>query len=251
MNLRALTPPGFAALSLAAVLAACGSEDAGPKYASVEAFCTDYATTACKEVSPKCSIVDATCQQKAKAECNGIATAATGRNFNSGAGEACIGKLRDTYGKQGTITGAEFAALGEACQRAFQGSAAKLGSCKVDYDCTGSLICDKTLCADKVQKNLDELCGNPGEVCAKGSYCTGDAVKKCVAKRKGGEACGATQPCQEDLRCLSSICAPLVGAGEKCETSADCSTGYCDGRLKTCSAGVTLTAGATGCDPYK
>jgi hypothetical protein len=251
MNLRALTPHSLAALSLVAVLAACGSEEAGPKYASADAFCTDYATTACKEVTPKCSIPDATCQQKAKAECNTIAAGAAGRTFSSSAGEACVGKLRDTYAKQGTITGAELAARDEACQRAFQGSGAKLGTCKVDYDCSGSLICDKTLCADKVQKNLDDLCGNPGEVCAKGSYCTGDAVKKCTAKRKSGEACDATKPCAEDLRCLSSICSALVAAGEKCTASTDCATGYCDVRLGTCSAGIALAAGATGCDPYK
>lgn len=243
--------------AVALVSLACGSSDSGPKYPDVASFCNQWATEEC-QVASRCAAPSATCQSERQADCQSFAAAATtgSRTYTPGSAETCINKIHDIYSGAATgsaITPTQISDMNDVCSRAFSGTVGSLKACGDSYDCANGLICDKGLCASSVTKNQGDLCGNPGEVCAAGSYCAANnSVSQCAAKGAQGAACSATLPCVESLRC-DNTCGPLFGAGTSCATSADCASDapYCDPNIgNKCDLGETFAAGAAACKAF-
>ncbi|MEO8875990.1 MAG: hypothetical protein ABI461_10410 [Polyangiaceae bacterium] len=243
--------------AMAMVSLACSSSDPGPKYPDVASFCSQWATEEC-QVASRCASSASTCQSARQADCQTFASAATtgSRTYTAVNGESCINKIHDIYsGAAGgsSITPTQMSDMAEVCNRAFSGTVGSLKACGDSYDCADGLICDKGLCANSVTKNQGDLCGNPGEICAAGSYCAlNGAVSQCGAKGAQGAACSATLPCTESLRC-DNTCGPLFSAGAACASSADCASDapYCDPNVgNKCDSGLTFAAGAPACKAY-
>ena len=100
-----------------------------------------------------------------------------------------MNKTNAVYAKalSSQATPTDLADMDDVCAYVFQGDSTT--TCTVKYDCAGNKICDKGFCADKVTKNKGQPCGNPGEVCATGSYCAPDpaatnANPVCLAKAR-------------------------------------------------------------------
>ncbi|MBK6690839.1 MAG: hypothetical protein IPG50_01305 [Myxococcales bacterium] len=238
----------------AALVFACSSteEEEAPKYPTVDSMCQARATEEC-QVASKCGAKLETCVASRKATCATSAAASqTGtRAYRAKVGETCVNKAKEVYAKA-PITPDDIAKLDETCQKAFQGTQAKLQACTTSYDCDGELICDKQVCAGKVEKKEGEFCGNPGEVCAAGSYCVASAAGalQCAPKKKKGEICDAKSPCLESLRC-NNTCLERFGSGEACASNDDCgaSAPLCDNINlgSKCGPGVTPVAGVAAC----
>jgi hypothetical protein len=246
--------------SLALVsLVACSSSSSGPKFPDTASFCNQWATEEC-QVASRCAAPAATCQSARQADCQTFASTASGdgqRSYNSGNAEACINKIHDLYSGAATgssITPTQMADMADVCNRTFSGNVQSLKACTSSYDCSGSLICDKNFCANSTTKNLGDPCGDPGDICASGSFCSTPTggLAQCVAEGAQAATCSATQPCQPTLRC-DNTCGPLFQAGTLCATSADCdpSAPYCDPTIGSkCDSGLTFAAGAPSCKDY-
>lgn len=233
-------------------LTACSSSAEADKYPTTDAFCDAQAQAECDGNAAKCAATSAACTGARKAACLAfVQSAQTGtRTYQPKAAETCVDTSKSTYAKS-TITPTDTDALDAVCELVFRGSQAKLGACTSDGDCADSLICDKNVCADKVEKKLGEFCGNPGEVCDSSSFCavTGTALQ-CVAKKAQGETCDAkTAPCIDTLRC-NTTCSPRFESGESCAANSDCAADapYCDTyNGNKCSAGIILAPGTAIC----
>jgi hypothetical protein len=245
--------------SLAVVTLACSSSSSGPKYPDTASFCNQWATEEC-QVASRCAAPAATCQSARQADCQAFAAAGTTgtRTYQSGNAEACINKIHDIYSSaaSGTsITPTQMADMADVCNRTFSGNVASLAKCTSSYDCANNLICDKGFCATSTTKNLGDPCGDPGDICSSGAFCTtpgGSTLQQCVAEGAQGAACSPTLPCVSTLRC-DNTCGPLFLAGTACATSADCdpSAPYCDTSIGSkCDAGLTLAPGAPSCKDY-
>ncbi len=244
--------------SLAAVLLACSSSDVAPKYPDVASFCAQYAQEEC-QVASRCAASASTCTSSRQNACQQFAAAAaTGtRTYHSDKAEDCINKIHDIYSGAASgsaITPQQMADMNDVCSRAFAGTVDKLQGCTSDYDCASDRICDKKLCADKSTKNQGDLCGNPGEVCADGSFCTASTggASQCVAQGAQGAACSDTLPCGPSLRC-DNTCGPRFGSGGACASDNDCASDapFCDPNIgNKCDLGVTFAAGAAACKDY-
>ncbi|HEX7666203.1 MAG TPA: hypothetical protein VF407_16865 [Polyangiaceae bacterium] len=244
--------------SFAVALLACGSSDEAPKYPDVASFCAQWAQEEC-QVASRCASVAATCTSQRQADCQTFAAAATGgtRTYHSDKAEDCINKIHDVYSAAASgsaITPSQTSDIADVCSRTFAGTVDKLQACTSDYDCADDRICDKKLCADKSVKNQGDLCGNPGEVCSDGSFCTAatGGASQCVAEGAQGAACSETQPCGPTLRC-DNTCSARLGSGASCASDDDCSNDapYCDPSIgNKCDLGITFAAGAAACKDY-
>jgi len=222
-----------------------------------DTFCTDYASKECQVVS-KCGLPDmSACTAVRKTKCLGdVAQRQTAtRVFKTSNISACLNQVNNVYSTNGTIPVAKLDQMDDACQYVFQGSVKANSPCTIKYDCDGTMICDKGLCANKVVKNLNDLCGNPGEICNTGSYCQQmGAVYKCVAKHMASEACDVdTNPCLEALRCLNGTCQARADSGGACTSDDDCATAvaYCDPYIgNKCDTGLTFGGGAAACAAF-
>jgi hypothetical protein len=237
---------GFAVLSTAA----CSSTPAADKYPDVDSFCTEVANQQC-QVAAKCAATMADCLTARKTQCTSDATAetTTTRQYRSGNAQACIDKTTSTFAMDGTITPAQLTDLANTCGRVFQGTAMALAACTTDFDCSGSLICDKMLCAPANPVAKGAGCASAGDQCATGSYCSSaGAASVCVAKGATGDMCSAALPCSEDLRC-NNVCGPRFDTGTACASNDDCASTapYCDPAINKCDAGLIFAPGAAAC----
>jgi hypothetical protein len=246
----------LAVVSLA-TLSACSSSSSGPKYPDTASFCSAWATEEC-QVTARCATPASACQTARQADCQtfaGTATADATRTYNSGNAETCINKIHDLYSSaaSGTaITPPQMADMADVCNRAFSGNAASLAKCTSTYDCSGSLICDKGFCANSTAKNLGDPCGDPGDICASGSFCSSGAPQQCIAEGAQGATCSAAAPCQPAFRC-DNTCGPLLPGGTLCASDADCDSTapYCDPNVgNKCDQGLSFAAGAPACSAY-
>ncbi|HEX3696675.1 MAG TPA: hypothetical protein VH374_14945 [Polyangia bacterium] len=243
--------------ALATMTATIGGCQGGSSAVTPTDFCAQVAAKECQVVN-KCAISDMNaCLIARKAVCADLVTQrqVAPRVFRPANISACINQVNGVYSTSGTITPTQIDAMNTACEYVFQGDVQESAPCTVKYDCTGTLICDKTLCAKKVVKNLNDLCGNPGEVCNAGSYCTMmGVVYRCVAKHMAGEACDDdTNPCLESLRCLAGTCAARVTAGAACTSDDDCAMAvpYCDPYIgNKCDQGLSFGGGAAACAAF-
>jgi len=228
----------------------CSSSETD-KYPSVDSFCAARAQEECK-AADECGTQVAVCLSQRKASCTS-SPAATSRPYHSGNAQGCIDKTHDTYAKD-TITPDDLAALQTECDKVFQGSATSLGRCDTTQDCSGDLVCDKSVCAKRVEKNPGDFCGNPGEVCGGESYCATTAgALQCVPRKALNEVCDAKiAPCQTTLRCNGS-CQARAESGQACATDDDCAADapYCDpANGNKCDKGLRFGPGLTACKDY-
>ena len=215
-------------------LVACSSDPAGDAYPDVSSFCSAYADALCQGVAAGCGTTVDTCKTKAVAKCN---TDATGRAYKASNAPDCVDKTKNLF-SQKTFTADQEKEQQTACGRTFGGTVAKNAPCQTDFECQGSMVCDKGLCADKTDKKVGEACNNPGDICEKGSYCGNQgAVKFCLAKKAQGDLCPPDVPCLEDLVCVGT-CQPKVGPGSVCGKDDECqqatTSPYCDPIQKKC-----------------
>ncbi|HRG99807.1 MAG TPA: hypothetical protein PLR99_26360 [Polyangiaceae bacterium] len=235
------------------LVVACGSSDApaGPKYATEDAFCAARADAECA-VSDLCTVKKDACVTKRKDFCKAstVASAALGLTYNPSVAELCILQVSTAYrADKALIKADELAQLDAACLKVFAGSVEKNKACTATAQCTGSLICDKGFCADAVIKGADTPCGNPGESCVPGYFCTGDGVKTCVKLKALGELCVGTDTCDVGLLC-NGTCKKKLEIGDTCVSSRDCASNLCDDGLKKCTVGLTFATGAESCKKY-
>lgn len=237
--------------------AAC-TATATDKYPTYDAMCEDVAAQEC-QVALLCNTTVETCKVPRKKLCLDAASTAIqgGRKYTPTRADDCVNKTKDTYSAK-VVTPAMLAALSDTCQRVYAGTSDKGAACKVDYDCSGSNICDKGFCGQKTEKKKGEGCANPGEICETGTFCLTQAqgaVRICTSKKAKGDPCDPTNsPCLEDLRCNNAVCMDRVGNGGQCGGNEDCSSAapYCDTALpnKICTLGLSFASGAADCKAF-
>lgn len=223
---------------IALVLVACGDEDEpADKYPTADSFCAAKAAEECKVVAVECSVSNDKCADARKGACGAAAGTATeqGRTYRASNAEACLTKTAEVY-KDRVIDRAKEEAFEDTCARVFTGTKKENEPCTDAYQCEASLVCDlaKGFCGKKTEKKENEACNNPGDLCAKGSYCQDRGGNRvCAPKGKLGESCHLKDmPCQEDLRCNGSSCVALIPAGDLCDTSDECVTAFCNADKK-------------------
>jgi hypothetical protein len=224
-------------------------------------FCTRKATKECAAVAARCLAPTSSCMSARVDACTAFANAnmnATTRPFQPDKADACLNKTAEIYAKP-TITPVDREAMNDLCARVFSALKKDGDPCAGNFDCDNAAsICDTTfmVCARKNTVAVDAFCGNPGEVCAAGQYCTG-SPRKCAARIAQGQACGADMPCLESFRCVtgaSPTCEAKVPLLESCTGDSDClSVGtdaapYCDTFFgNICTKGFTPSGGSPEC----
>jgi hypothetical protein len=237
---------------LACVVAGCETQDPAVKETQ---FCPEYAKRECAAVAPLCAASVAQCESVRLGACEARVAALktaqyTARLFRPDNVNACLDKVRDTYGHSPLISGAALGELDAVCNRVFQGSAAMFEGCQVDYDCAGNLVCDpaKLRCGQKRVVPAGGQCANIGETCSAGEYCapTGGAYL-CARRAAKGAPCGLEVPCNEALLCVAAICVDKARSGDVCLAHSDCDTGYCSLSSQKCAAGLVFAEGTDAC----
>lgn len=222
------------------LVAACTITTDGDKYPNSDSFCDAKASEECSQVSNVCGVTVDNCKAKVKPTCTQAAAdaVAQGRVYTASLAEGCITKVHDLY-STATVDQTKSAEVDDNCARVFAGNTAKSQPCTSDFQCTGALVCDKGVCAEKVVKNADDPCNNPGDVCATGFYCGPRGTSNfCNAKKKENEICTPNNPCAEDLVCVGDAgggdCKQRGDAGATCTVDSDCKSNL-----------ACLTAGTT------
>jgi hypothetical protein len=231
------------------VLVACSGDSAGEKYPDAASFCNAKAAEECTAQAALCGATVDACKTKVSAACQAAGNSVGGgRTYKASSAEGCINKTHDLF-NQKTFTSDQEKDWTNVCERVFAGTKVSNTPCQSDYECVDQLVCDKGVCANKVEKNQGEGCSNAGEVCAKGSYCGNQGqLKFCLPKKANGDICSADAPCLETLRCVGS-CSDKLNIGDVCGTDDDCkeisTPPYCDPASKKCAA--KFTAGTQSC----
>jgi hypothetical protein len=234
---------------LVLAVAGCGGDT---KSLTEDQFCTEWAERECGQVAAKCVIKEGDCQPVRKKVCQDFAAAAkatsTARKYVAGNTSTCLSRLNAIYGSS-QIDPDDWSSMREACQRVFQGEAKADDKCTIDYDCEGTLICDKGRCAKKNTQNMTN-CSNPGFLCSTGKYCKRDGdTFICEARIAQGIACSAAEPCLESLRC-DGTCQPELDDGAKCTSDADCKSNFCSPFTGVCLKFVTFAMGSSSCNAF-
>lgn len=228
---------GWMALGGGIALIACGNDEPEYKYPSSDSLCEAKAAEECKVAGPVCAVTEQNCKTKRVDACRSLAGTALsqGRRYDPAKADDCIAKTIEAY-KDRVVDPVKEAAAKESCERVFAGAKKLSESCSSFYECEGTLICDRGVCATKTDRKKDQPCNNPGDICEKGLYCQQRGENKfCSEKNKLDQACDPVEaPCSEELRCTTK-CEPLKAAGEACDASSECTTGLCNTEKK-CSA---------------
>ncbi len=235
-----------AALSAAMACSSSSTTSTGPKYATVQAFCTAKAEAECV-VSDLCVVKKDACIAKRNSVCN---DAAKNKNYNSAIAEACLVKVIEVYRPESSvIKPVDLRAVESACDKVYGGTVEQNKACETTGQCSSAFVCDKGFCATPTQKKGGELCGNPGESCEKDYFCVGDGVKSCIRGKLLDEACSQTAPCLTGFRCLGT-CKPQLDVTEVCGSDGDCKSGYCEPVKRICTPGLTFGGGSDVCKQY-
>jgi hypothetical protein len=240
--------------SVCAFLAFCTacSSGAGPR--TEEQFCQQYANIECSKIAPFCSFSPANCEPARVNACRVMASQlkGVGHQYNPANTDACLNKLSEAYSTN-LITPVMLKAVSDTCARVFEGTAKMTEACMLDYDCVSGFICDKGHCG--VQKTVASggLCANPGEQCPKGEYCSSaTGVFVCTKRAALGTACSPSVPCDESLRCVSSVCVARLDTQGMCTQDDDCMSDYCNlyGSTRTCGPGLAFAFESASCKAY-
>jgi hypothetical protein len=226
--------------AVAGVAFACSSTP-GPLYPQISDFCNAYASATCGE-STNCATPMAACVNEQAQICTSSAQAATSdgnRQYTAANAPACVNQAQSVY-SNAVVSFASTTSLLATCANVFVGSVALGGACSSNYDCVGAytgtsaagVICDQAKCVQEstVQAGPTGYCGEPGQVCATGSYCnTAKSPAVCTLGGSAGTPCNVTTPCGPSLRC-AGVCEPLATQGETCTQNSDCdpSVPFCD-----------------------
>lgn len=236
------------------VLGGAGCISTGPTMTE-ERFCQEYARIECGKVSAFCSFNPATCQPVRESVCR--AQAATlkggGHAFNPDNTDACLKKLDDAY-KSLPISASMLKGVDDVCARVFAGTAKASDPCAADYDCAGSLICDKGHCGTLRVVGSLSGCANIGERCPPAEFCTNDnpnMIFMCLRRLDQGAPCSLSRPCAEGLRCRDT-CIPKLDTQGQCAVDEDCQSGYCNRYVnnRTCGLGLTFSPESPSCVAY-
>jgi hypothetical protein len=242
-------------------IGACSSSSPStPPNHDTATFCENLAKAQC-QVANTCASDPTACVTTLTEECN--TNAATmegdGRVYQQPAAQACIDAWSDAVGGSNILV--KYAALegngsiSDKCNRVFTGNLAKDSMCTSQYECSGSLSCfeDGTsgmaFCETETDVAAAGLCGNPGDVCATDTYCTGTPAK-CTAAAATGAACDTNTPCVSADHCVAGACAPRSAAGGPCGTDDDSGSGapYCDPYLgNKCAIGLEFAQEGPDC----
>jgi hypothetical protein len=239
----------------------CGGGSSTPL--TDDGFCQQKAAKECL-VTAKCGSSMNACLAQRLGTCGTFVRASkTGpRVLKEGNVAACINKTATVYGLA-AIKQTDLDDMNDVCSYVYQGSSKT--TCTVKYDCADkNAICDtkngNSLCATKVTKKLNDPCGNGGEICATGSYCTMDATRSgayyCLARGAAGTACDGATPCLESLHCdaTANTCMARLDANQTCVSSDDCAPGasYCDPYIgNKCDVGLIFAPTAVAaCADY-
>ncbi len=230
-------------------LVACSSTEED-KFASSDSFCSSKAEAECNGLAQKCGATVDACKTERTGLCKtGVVTAqGQGRTYKAGKVQDCLDSINNTY-RNGATSVTQEAETGTdaVCARVLGGSKAELQACTSTYECDGSLVCDKGVCAPEEKVAMGKQCNNAGQVCESGSYCQQQgATKFCNAKNALAAACSADAPCAETLRCLTGHCAERVTAGQPCDNDGECGAAapYCDTATKKCRPKYESTSAA-------
>jgi hypothetical protein len=223
---------------------------------SEDEFCKEYAKRECARVADLCSFMPSVCEPVRVTACRAMAASSkTGvRKFNPDNAQGCLDQVNTAYANV-PIDAAHLAALDKACARVFEGNAAATEACTVDFDCTKNLVCDKGRCGTARVVGSGGGCANFGEVCPAGEYCSNaTGFYLCTRRQAQGAACGAGQPCVEDLRC-NGTCGPRLDSGATCAADDECKSAYCNayppaGSTRKCGAGLNFSEGSASCQAF-
>jgi hypothetical protein len=258
-SLAALGATAVAALVLGSTGVGCGGGGGAPP--TTTDFCTQKAKDECLvNCAP---ITTDQCVAHRKQLCLDFATGVTAggtRVFTPANQSDCLNRTKSAYSGTAPITPATMAQIDRACNYVFQGNKQLLSdACQSQYECAGttdgSIVCDKGFCAKQSSpKPAGTPCGNPGDVCATGTYCaTSGAVPQCTARAQMNDSC-AEVPCLENLRCVNGSCAMRSTAGGACLLNDDCPTSgatYCNPYAgNICAAGLTFSNGSASCNDF-
>jgi len=224
-------------------------------------YCTQRATRECAGVALQCSASMTACVAARTTACSTavavIHQSALVRPFRPENIAACVNKAQEVYSKT-PITPADLAPLDVLCNRVFSGRLKAGDACtSSDYECDVGLICDPVahVCAKQVTVT-GMYCGNPGETCPTGKFCSAAAggTRQCLPRAESGESCAAT-PCVETLRCSTDTmkCVDKAGVAEPCMSNDDCAAivPYCDPFYNnTCDRGFEPTRSAPECADF-
>jgi hypothetical protein len=254
----------FAVGALAAT-AACTVSSPSP-YAQVSEYCTAYAKAVC-QISATCQFAASTCEAYQTSQCTvQAAQAMAARAYVPGNVKPCIDALNAAYGNGATsVTIAQLTNIDSVCAKVFPGAAAEGAPCMTAADCvTTGAVCASApgitgqTCALPTQKQLNDVCADPGDVCPANAYCAPMAgTSKCVAAQMIGQACSATQPCDTADYCDRGTCAALAAQGAPCATSANCAPGlFCDTYTSAtvgtaCVTAYTFARGSVDCEGFE
>jgi len=234
------------------LIVSAGCQNDAPPFPAVDSFCAGRAGAECQQAN-KCPVNQDRCIEKRKSDCvlQSQSVPAT-RGYSPDFGEACVRKTQEVYAAN-VIVPSALQGLRDVCQRAYQGVGQKLGPCQETYDCAGSLVCDKSLCAALVIRQLGELCANPGEICnPENAFCVQtNGIYQCVERRKASESC-TDIPCLPSLRC-DGVCQEKLRAADQCTRDEQCpqDAPYCDSAVgNKCDAGLIFAPGAAACKDF-
>lgn len=233
-------------------LVACGSDDEGERFGSSDSFCQALAEAECGNgVSDACGVTKDRCELARKSACNGSAGSATGqgRTYRANKAEECIEKTKSLYADR-AISPVKEKETTKVCERVFTGAKKKGDACAANTECEGDLTCSNAVCYEEVTKQVTEPCANPGDTCVDTAYCGQQgATKFCITKNDLNASCNEDAPCKEEFRCLSDRCVAKLGAGDPCDTSDQCTTGFCDTGIRKCAT-KSFAAGTTLCKQF-
>jgi hypothetical protein len=255
MTRRTLAHVAAQVAAMAGLLAGCGGGGTSKPLTESD-FCSQKATAEC-QVADRCVNDKDACKSERMAMCTAFAANAKAsgkRKFVAGNVGACISKVTAVYAKTSPITPKELADMDDVCNYVFQGTGeVALDMCDVKYDCKGKVICDKGFCA--MQTNVTAGCGNPGDTCPTGKYCTPNSAGNptCMERGAKGDPCDATKPCLETLHCAGTMCDDRVMQAGSCTTSDDCapSAPFCDPYAgNKCDPGLSFSSGSHSCDDF-
>jgi hypothetical protein len=247
----------FATVGMAA---ACGG-GGGSKPLTEDDFCTQKATKECDGVALNCTATAAACLAARRTTCltmvTDIETNSPALTFRPENISACVSKTAEIY-KKSLITPADRAAVDAVCGRVFSGKKVANDTCATsDFECNTGLICDTTLPVPKCAARTvvsGMFCGNPGETCPVGKYCTGAVgARQCVAQKAEGDVCDpVSAPCTDAFYCPADtlVCTKKLTVRKMCTLDSDCSAEvpYCDAYAgKICDVGFAPSPSAPEC----
>jgi hypothetical protein len=237
-------------LLLAVALLGCNND---PAALTPNQYFQKRADLVCSAVASACLFPASTCVAGRVAEFTAEyqAALASFRDFIPGNADACLAKVKDVYGKieQGVVAlkAADYQAMQAICANVYRGASAALGPCALDADCLDNLICDKGYCTTGKTVAAGALCGNPGELCPSGFYCTNATGPSICTSKITLQGYCATSPCQENLRCLGGYCVARLDIGEPCASDGDCSGNFCEPYAKKCAEDIRFANGSAAC----